>query len=581
MTSKRDWTLLFLIALLWATAYFAVFGVETSTLSRACQSSDLACSKVELRLIGIASLMVLPLLIWRVLLHRLNFVQIKTEKGVSSVPLRAAHPIVEQFVRQRADHADIHAPIQVYRIPFSGDTVNGYVWQNRRKAHMALSSKVDALVGAAQRGDQEANAKACFLIDHELGHIAVRDAGGFLMARAIIYAALILLIPAKLLMMRFAYDPWFLPGQDLFLFFRTVTEDAGLYRSFAVPPIYWALFALLVTTFAAIAITAVLLSLIKRRREYLADKFAMAMANDHEKASSVIRDLFKQSTVGSAVASSFIGGLSTHPSVKSRIRKLTDANFFEDSWFMPIIIVAMVIFSRIFLHDGGSLSYLMPSQTPEAVKWLYTFLVSTLIAAGIGLLPNGFQIGITLGLGRRLVVVGLAAAVIFIVFDFSVSLFQRPSTVPEHQAITSLEAREHLYFMLSLPITISIFIGAHTAISFLMRRWSVKLPKTALQIFGGFALGMGTIVGVTMITHPVSEQQRVKSLDRILGKSIEIYQRLDAVCPDDALPECEDYFRASLALEHYQRALKQNSFAPPLSWIWLSHEAFRRPAILA
>jgi predicted metallopeptidase len=174
-----------LVAGTWAVGFLALFGVEARSLFY-------IHNREWLILIFPALLLVLPYIARRELLRQLSNPRVPIQGGGAVRRAQeVAHPVVRDYVLERARALGMEDRIEVVRKPNSAGETNACVWSAGGVEFMSMTSKAEVLLGMGRRGDSLRLEEFKFLVDHELGHIWHRDTAALLLARSILWCTLI------------------------------------------------------------------------------------------------------------------------------------------------------------------------------------------------------------------------------------------------------------------------------------------------------------------------------------------------------------------------------------------------------
>jgi len=574
---RADAPLVGLLAGTWFLAFLALFGPEARSL--VFMRNNVGAAAILATLWGLT-----PFLIRHALLQRLHHPKVPRTKGRSKrQPLQAVHPVIKAFVLDRAQGLGIDDPLRVVRHPNSAQSVNGYVWSRGGTQYLSLTSKVEALFGAGERGDDAAAHAFRFLIDHELGHIYHRDTGIFLLARAILWCTLALL-PVKLAV---AYAlTW---DYALFDFARSLpilTDGPGPTAGLSLPPTRIGLAAYLGFTAISVGLLALFYQTLKRRREHLADRFAYLQADRPEIAADALRRLASGRVArGTAPAQSFLGGLTSHPDLKSRVARMRRpaGDRRRDGELFAMAIAAMIV-GRVALANHEGLTWL-PIHSVEKTIFtiIYIALASLLIACTIAAPREPGEGGTSLvwrNLAELTLWAGLVAAALAFTLVGLWWLAGRPPD-PASALLRQVEVVEAVILVASLPVVVAVLGACHAGLA--QRGFTRHLRQPALTGVLATALGLTLLWATSLASRPLdlwrdAQNERIRS---------HLYDALEAanVCKDDGLrPSLEreacdaqsEWFAELIGLVDTQ--FHNQSFQPPLTWLLLWQQSFRRPS---
>lgn len=262
----------------------------------------------------IACLIVRRLLIDRAVYHPRVILNGKRQE----VQLQPAHPLVQRYVIARAAELGLKAEIDTHYVPGSWRAVDAYVFGHGVHQSLVLTGGLQTLYLRRRTGDLE---RFRFIVDHELGHIAADDTSLLYLARAVLIVSPAFLILKIWLMYGLGLDLIRMAYTDVFpstLEASYWSTDVPLSRS--VPEWFVWSFFLAFSVGAASLLFSLYVALV-RRREYLADRFAIVNSADRSEALHAMKDLLYGPPLPKAPPHAFLGALRWHPHPVDRVQQ--------------------------------------------------------------------------------------------------------------------------------------------------------------------------------------------------------------------------------------------------------------------
>jgi Zn-dependent protease with chaperone function len=420
------------------------------------------------------------------------------------VALALAHKRVQEYVRQRAAELGLDAELETYYVPGSWRSVDAYVFGSGLHQTVVVTGGLQALFIRRGPGELE---RFRFVIDHELGHIAGQDTSILYLARAALVTAP-LFIPVKLWLM------WILgPGRVL----RAYTDvlpgslDASYLFSPTVPFFNEASETFVISFFSAFGLIAAFLlwSLyvgMVRRREFVADRYAVAHSRDEREAREAMRGLlFAGKALAHAPAHAFLGRVRWHPDPVDRVAQVSGEAV---SAIPERLGIAVVILTLIGLR-----LLLGVTTDPREQTWdvLTLIPVSGVFALLVGVVVDSFledsraqgKLSVqAAGLWQLVLWTTTASAAIAWAFQFAGQPkdggFSR-SNLAGFEHLIAVEQLERVLLFFSLPVTLLIFGVVFIVLG---RAWSLSLgwgPERFVRTTVGSGLAVLLLWGTSAI----------------------------------------------------------------------------------
>ncbi len=435
----------------------------------------------------------------RVMLERAVFRPIVLLNGVKKrVDLAPAHARVQEYVRQRAAELSLHVEIETCYVPGSWRTVDAYVFGSGLYQTVVVTGGLQALFLRRAPGEME---RFRFVIDHELGHIAGQDTNVLYMARAGLVTAP-MFIPVKLWLI------WILNPARVLSAYTDVLPgslDASYLFSPTVPFFTEASKTFVVSFFVALGLIVLFLlaSLyvgIVRRREFVADRYAVVHSADKSEAIEAMKSLmYGGKPMALAPAQAFLGRFRWHPGSVERVMQVTGEAVSAIPERLGIAVVVVTLLALRLL--------LGVTTDPREESWdvLTLIPVSGAFSILIGVVLESFledgraqgkvqaQIAILFQLTFWTAVAsGLAAWGFSLVGQPKQGGFSR-SNLAGFEHLIAVEQFERVLLFLSLPATLLIF---GTVFIVLNRAWTLPRPDGPIRFL---RTAVGSAIAVLLL----------------------------------------------------------------------------------
>lgn len=523
---------------------------------------------------------------------------IKRGKTSLRVQLFPAIAAVRDHVLKRAEELGIVGTLHVYYIPGTWSSVDAYVFGAGRHQIVVVSGGLQALHGAV---DEVSNERFRFVIDHELGHIAGRDTDLLYFARATALVGAGLLVLKAIFIAVVGFDTALRGYAEVF-----PPSTRGAFMSGATPmataPADWFVITFFILfTALCMCLSVYFYVMIARRREHLADRFAIRHSPDASRAIGAMEALLAGPALSTAPPHAFLGSVRWHPSAVERRNTIALRTLAAIPEMIGVVMVVLAIMSMRFMLGDMNSEMLTGRRDPYGLVMasaIYVLMIGTVIDL---MLSDGetrsyrAQIKHTWGEIARLVwwtavvSVGLALAAYFFVVPAE---FDRQK-MEGVEYLADTEAIERALLILSAPLTVAGFgianlacMGMKARMSGFPGRAAITLASCMVAVLLLFSLG-------TMTSHLVAANRKTAfeqywkaralayqsgktALDRRLEKLAQTYPELSI--PQQSFWPRPD-IREELAMfpeeaEQYALRLSQ-PFAPPFSFIALWHAPVR------
>jgi Zn-dependent protease with chaperone function len=494
------------------------------------------------------------------------------------IPQASAAPEVVAAILARAKKYGIPETIHCFRHP-GLEGVNAYVWFNRGRTCLSITSGLEVLYGEGFLGDQAAVDQFYTLVDHELGHLWNRDTSILLMARSVLLACL-LLLPIKLILL-LSWN-WRFTLADFARSFPRVTEGNEVVALFSFPSFFLFGAIFIGYTLGMLAILFVTYFSLRRRREFLADRFAAVVSDDIERSVVAMRWLLITNMPSRAPVASFAGAFGTHPSTESRLKSFRSARSPTSVGYELLLTTTLfLILGRALLSDYVfGAAWVERIEAPQvAVALLNAATISVLISLPLADVA-GERFRIRLRVLGALLLWAMVGAFTLIAFDALLrALLPKPLDYAS-ALIDQWEVFDWALYALSLPVTVAAFGFFHVL---LLRTRQRPLFRRTIEQILAMVLGIFSLVALTKALSLPLSQVRTRRADAvelaIYDLAIVAANCADSHPNDEERQRCleardedvERYKIVSSEFVHYR-------FSPPLVWIALWQHPFARPA---
>lgn len=567
---RADASLQALLLATWALGFLAVGGVEARFL--------FTRREWMLLVLLVCAFAAGPLGVQRWLAWRLMYPPVRLIDGRRTRKRQqAAHAITEQVILARARELGIHDALSVLRHPSSAASLNACTWSSGGVNYLSITSKVEELLGASRRGDAGKHREFVTLIDHELGHVWNRDTSVLQLARAVLWW-MVALLPLKIALVLSLN--WRHVLLDFSSILPPVIDGTAVFANFDPPPLWVSAGVFIAYLTATLALLGLCYRTLKRRREYLADRFAYAHASAKSEMREALHRLLAHPAPPGTAAASFMGGLTTHPSSERRLSRLEEPGSavrpdaeviitalgvlilarlaFGNSDRAAVIGAWSTVFILLSLPYSVAMSFLVgrivsrPGEVPSLRSWRpLAVLTASACVAAAGLVAADLALRRALGAGQT------AAA-----------------------AITRYEFVETALLSGSLPVAVvayGLFHAAWPRSTDPPRRAVARFLREAAAWAGGTALLAATSIAVT----PPLQQFRAVSAERILAWHRENLG-VERACAGSREAWFSRECRSALSAWRQDQAFLEDQFSayvfrPPGAWVFLWQQPFRRP----
>lgn len=419
----------------------------------------------------VAAFLVACLIVRRILIDRAVYhPEVILNGKRHGVQLEPAHPLVQRYVAERASELGLNVEIETSYVPGSWRAVDAYVFGQGLHQSLVVTGGLQTLYLRRRPGEME---RFQFIVDHELGHIAAEDTSLLYLARAVLVVSPLFLVVKICLI--------YVIGRDLILRAYTDVFPAVLETSYlwltdvplpkSVPEWFvWSFF--LVFTVGAAALLFNLYVALVRRREFLADRFAVVNSTDHAKAVEAMKELLYGAPLPQAPPHAFLGGMKWHPHPVDRVQQIYVSVTGPIPERLGAITVILTLIAIRFLlgistdprEDSWDVKVLVPASAAFVLLIglvLDSFLPPPTAASKGDRVKNQF-IELT-----RLIAWSLSAAALL---WFPSQFFNNPqinrfSSQVGFQYLIDVESVERTLLYFSLPVVVAVFGIVSIAVS--------------------------------------------------------------------------------------------------------------------
>ena len=394
--------------------------------------------------------------------------------------LKPAADAVADAVRHRARELGIRRPVVVYRDPKDWSYWNGRAVDGWRRSYVILSSETQYLLLDTSKGDRGAQFYA--IVDHELGHVSNRDASLLYLARAMRWSNGFGLVLKGLLI--YFITSTFQSGQALQFYDGLVPrsnrmEMVGMSGSLArdSSPSFSA--RTLVAVVGAYTVCLLLLAegfyrVVTRRREFLADAFAIENARNRARAVDSLRELLRQAPRRAAHPHSLLGRL--HPTSEQRLDAIAGAGNSE-RWgnhrgITVFLFLSLLISFRFTLGNSGLVQdYSAPIGPLVALSAFFIFLCGYCVSCVVHPEHSSGWVGSYAALKQLVIASSGIAALLWILQRLAQPFRNAYADLPDggqvgaaYQSLLDIESNEVAWMFLSIPLVAIAFAGASVAV---------------------------------------------------------------------------------------------------------------------
>ncbi len=346
-----------------------------------------------------------------------------------------------------------------------------------RSHYLVLTGHAQALHLVWNRSDE-----FFALVDHELGHVANRDANLLELARALLGANLVGL--ALKVTAIFLIGALF-PSARISEFYdglvpqtSTLQTVGGFTQSWVThklaptfsPPILLAL--VVAYSLALLSLFVLFYFIVVRRREFWADQFAVANAPNPANAWGALRRFLEVPAGRQLGTHSFRGGGLWHPSPKQRLRSLDEGEasvYGSYGGVVTFLTFCLLVSFRFTLGNSGMYGdYLDATETLQAISLFYIFVCGFCIACLVHPLSDfeGVSVYSSYVAFKQLIITSSAvSAALWIVQNFSGGFRGRFDALGDderraeegYRSLMELESNEIGWMFLSIPLIVAAF----------------------------------------------------------------------------------------------------------------------------
>jgi Zn-dependent protease with chaperone function len=398
-----------------------------------------------------------------------------------------ADPQVEEAVQRRAEELGVARDLFIGVIPNSWSKADGRAYCVGRKNYLALTRKAQALLLVDDR-------LAFFaLVDHELGHVANRDARLLGLARALRVANLTGLV---LKVATIALIGSIFTADRISEFYRglipqssTVEPSGGLTTSWVMHKRDPTLSTSSALNFA-VAYSLSLLFLFEvfyvvavRRREFWADEFAIVNARNPDAARGALMRLLREPPGGTLGTHSFLGSGHWHPSPEQRMDSICEGAATVHGSYIGVtsfLTLCLLVSFRFVLGNSGVLNDFAASGTLQLISLFYIFMCGYCIACLVHPTSGrGGKAAYSSYLAAKQLVIASSAvaAVLWTLYNLSGGFDARDSfyddgerrAVEGFHSLVELESGEIGWMFFSIPLVMAAFAVGYLSVLALCR----------------------------------------------------------------------------------------------------------------
>lgn len=440
---------------------------------------------------------------------------VKNGKAIS-VQLLPALDVVRDHVRGRARELGIPGTLHVYYLPGTWTSVDAYVFGASSNQIVVVTGGLLSLYVPA---DDHRMSRFRFIVDHELGHVAGRDTDLLYLARAtLIVGAGLLLLKCVLIA---AIGPDAILHTYSNVFPRSIAPAGFIGPTSLVfshgpgTPLVVAFFSLF--TAFCLGISAYFYVAIARRREELADRFAIRHSEDRERAKDAMTTLLTSSPLSTAPPHAFLGSKRWHPSAQERLDSVHAHHVESIPYRLRMVMVVLTFFVIRFML-GDITSPLMPERDISGL----------IVASAAYALMMGLIVDLVLRDGEQrstaaelrhvgwqiLSLVGWTAMVSLVLALAHGTLRMTDSFVRDGleggEFLIDVEITERTWLILSMPIAIGAFGVSHLLLS-PWRNQARLFHQRALFNLASSSVAIGLLVVIgAWVAKPVSDYRLAK-----------------------------------------------------------------------
>lgn len=449
--AERDERPIGFLLCLWVLSLTAVLGLELRVLLE----HGLARIALLLLLLFVA----VNVLTTYVLIHRsVAAGWIKLNGRRVRISTADAPEAVARIVVDRAKELGLEATLHVYYMPRTWNVVDAYVSGLGEHQSLVMTG---GLLKYAYSSRPEERAQFEFVIDHELGHVNQADTTVLYAARATLLTAL-MFVPVKIAFFAWKFD--ILTRNYAELFPRGFEWTPWLGREDLTTGIGWTPSATTVTIAIAIFTSTATLALwsvyvmLVRRRELVADQFALNHAKDWHAARAALSQLLGTAGLSSAPPQSFHGNIRWHPKAAERLSAVGSAVISSLGEGVVAALLAALLLTFRFAFGASTearLSDDVPSAVFEPIAGIFVLLFGwvfqSIVARRRGHGPFDDAVSKPALVGWSAVIAIVLMAIVF---------FRQPVEAPWAQSQSSLlqvERLEWMLLLLSMPVVVAFF----------------------------------------------------------------------------------------------------------------------------
>lgn len=433
------------------------------------------------------------------------------KRGEKTIPVKLSPALreVDAYVQARAAQLGITDNIHVYYIPGTWRSVDAYVFGATSHQIVVISGGLHALFTSSRAEDLE---RFRFVIDHELGHIAGRDTNLLYLARATLWVGAVALAVKILFIMVLGPELALRPYIEMFpsAVRPSLWNELALFPKNPNEAFVIGFFALF--TGFCLGLSAYFYVLIARRREELADRYAVAHSQDRQRAVETMRHLLSGEPLSTLPPHAFLGSLRWHPPAQARLDSVVAASVAAIPEIIGNVMVVLTLLTIRFMlgdiaNDRGSEGYDRTGLIVASAAYML------LIGAVLGLMSRDGVVR-----GRRAQCMHIARTSMSLIgWTFLVSaalacvayLFVSPpadsrNAMEGGQFIADIETTERTLLIMSAPIVVAAFAVASMILSVWRMpsdtfawRTIVNLGRSAIALsilFFAGAMMNGTVV---------------------------------------------------------------------------------------